>query len=235
VTLARHGVAVAIAARTLAANGRTPGALVDTEQEITAASGSVLSIQADMTQLPDIQNLVSATLERFGRLDILINNAADTTGCAGPVEDMPDGFWHAHFDVNVIQLAVAQMKAQGHGGTIVNMASVAGQIADPPGSGADALLQRLGLVAYASSKAALIRLSNALAPELALHDITIACVDPGFTRTEKVDAMAAKGLVDPAYAHSMEEPVARVLQILQSRDPSVYAGRILQTTASFEP
>jgi NAD(P)-dependent dehydrogenase (short-subunit alcohol dehydrogenase family) len=84
------------------------------------------------------------------------------------------------------------------------------------------------MAGYASTKAALNRLSNALAPELAADNIAVTCVDPGFTRTELVNILGQRGLVDPSAAHPMEVPVAAVLDVITSDDPLARSGHVIR-------
>jgi NAD(P)-dependent dehydrogenase (short-subunit alcohol dehydrogenase family) len=230
--LARRGVAVAVAARTVEVKNRLPGTVGETVAAIEAVGGRAIAVQTDVTQEADLRRLVETTVKTFGRLDILVNNAADTRGVNAPIEDYARDIWVRQFDSNVhapftlMSLAVQHLKTQG-GGVIVNMTTSEAEIdfgAEPePGS-------TLGvLIGYGSSKAALNRLSNALAHTLAPDNITVALVDPGFTRTELVDLMGERGLVDPGRAHPMEWPVSDVMEIITSDNPKAYAGKIIRT------
>ena len=234
--LARRGVSVALAARTVTPAGRLGGTIGETLAAIEQAGGTALAVQTDVTRPDDLERLVGETVARFGRLDILVNNAADTNAGSDPVEAYPRAAWLRHFDTNVhgpftlIGLAVAQMKQHGQGGVIVNMISSAGDLVAPAQQPAEAVRQLGSMIGYAASKAALARLTNALAGELALHGIAILGVDPGFTRTELVDRLAQGGLVDAADAHAMDVPVAKVMEILTAADPLALSGRLVRVT-----
>jgi len=233
IELARRGVCVAVAARSVEQKGKLPGTIGETVAAIEAAGGQALAVQADVSIPEDCERLVAETVKAFGRLDLLVNNAADTRGVRDPIETYPRDVWLRQFDANLhsqfnlMSLAVPHMKAQG-GGVIVNMTSGDGDIKDyryDP----DAPPRPLGsMIGYATTKAAVSRLSNAIAPELAPHNITVVAIDPGFTRTELVDLMGERGLVDAGQAHSMELPVARLIEVVTADEPRQYAGQILR-------
>jgi len=171
----------------------------------------------------------------------LVNNAADTRGSNASIDEYPRESWLHQFDANVhapftlMGLAVPHLIAQG-GGVIINMTSGAGDMV--PVSFARAVSGekspiRLGtLLGYATTKAALNRLTNAVAPDLAVHNISVVAVDPGFTRTELVDLLGSRGLVDPEGAAPMEVPVATVLDIITSEDPLVFTGQVIHAQST---
>jgi NAD(P)-dependent dehydrogenase (short-subunit alcohol dehydrogenase family) len=229
---ARRGAKVALAARTVQTGGTLPGTVGETAAMIAAAGGEALAVQADVTRRGDLETLGAMTLQRFGRLDVLVNNAANTTLNASSVETYPLDFWLSEFDSNVhapfilMGLAAAWMKDHG-GGIIVNMSSHA---ADPEPVDRDPLAHAgLGPIAgYAVTKAALNRLTNVFAAQLAAQNITAVCVDPGFTRTEQVDWRGSVGQLDPNLAHSMELPVRTVMRIVTADDPLSFAGQVVR-------
>ncbi len=231
--LARRGAKVVVAARTTEQKGRLPGAIGETLAEIKAAGGTAIAVQTDVSLPEDCERLVDQTIHAFGRVDILVNNAADTRGVRDPIESYPRDVWLRQFDANLhsqfnlIALAVPHMKAQG-GGVIINFTSGDGDIKDyryDP----DAPPRPLGsMIGYATTKAAISRFTNALAPELAASNIALVAIDPGFTRTELVDLMGERGLVDADQAHSTDLPVNRVLEVITAEEPRTYAGQILR-------
>jgi NAD(P)-dependent dehydrogenase (short-subunit alcohol dehydrogenase family) len=236
--LAAHGAKVAVAARTVEPKRRLPGTIGETVEAIQKAGGSAIAIQADLTKPDDLQRLGATTIETYGRLDVLVNNAADTQGSSSAIEDYPRESWLSQFDANVhapfvlMGLAIPHLRAQG-GGVIVNMTSGAGDMV--PVSMATAMSGeqspiRLGtLLGYATTKAALNRLTNALAPDLVPYNIAVACVDPGFTRTELVDLLGERGFVDPQGAAPMAVPVQTVLDIITAPDPLAFTGQVIRS------
>ncbi len=236
--LARRGARVVVAARTVEARRRLPGAIGETLAMIEAAGGQALAVQTDVSVPADCERLVARTIEAFGRLDILVNNAAETQGEGSPLESYSRAGWTRQFDANVhapftlMSLAVPHMRQVG-GGVIVNITSGAGDLIEVDLSDTHpGLSDGLGnLVGYAATKAALNRMTNYLAPQLARDNIAAACVDPGYTRTEFVGILAAQGLIDDAAAHGMELPVAKVIEIITAANPLTYAGQIVRTAA----
>jgi short-subunit dehydrogenase len=133
-----------------------------------------LVVRCDMSHPEEVRSLIGKTVERFGRLDILVNNAA--IGMYASVADMkPEQFEHLVRTnwlgpVHAIQAAVPHMRKQG-GGQIINISSVAGKVALP------------WMGAYCSSKFALNALSNSLRMELAADKIRVLLVCPGRVKT----------------------------------------------------
>ena len=203
--------------------------------------GTAITVQVDVTRLEDLERLIAETVETFGRLDVLVNNAADTQGSGAPIEEYPRDSWLHQFDANVhapftlMGMAVPHLREQG-GGVIVNITSAAGDmvpVAEASATTGDASPFRLGtLLGYATTKAALNRLTNALAPDLIADNIAVVSVDPGFTRTELMDLLEEGGFVDAEAAWPMEVPVRTVLDIVTADDPLVYTGLIVRAQPS---
>jgi 3-oxoacyl-[acyl-carrier protein] reductase len=145
----------------------------ETAALVKQAGGEPLVIQADVAKDPQVRAMVAQTLERFGRIDILVNNAAVTAFVDFPdLEGLTDDVWDRLYNVNVkgtffcCRAVVPPMRKQGHG-RIINIASVAGL--SPQGSS----------IAYGTSKAAVIHLSKCLARTLA-PEIQVNVIAPGF-------------------------------------------------------
>lgn len=148
-------------------------------RDVEAAGRRAFPIQCDQASVEAIDPAVDAVAAHFGRLDILVNNAAWNIGIPFPQLDaLTTDIWDRVYDTNVrgpFQLsraAARHMRAVG-GGRIVNIASVAGL--SPGGSS----------IAYATSKAALIHLTRCLAVALA-PDITVNCVAPGLVENTRM-------------------------------------------------
>ena len=179
--LAAEGATVACAARSLTTSAEgLPGTVNDTVAEIESAGGRALAVGCDIGNADDLERLVATTVDTFGRLDVLINNAmaqTRTTFADSTVED-----WDTSMRVNVRSLYVACRAAIPHmtaagGGSIINISSGgAGHEATP--------FMPPGYVIYATAKAAMERFSTALAPELADLGITINALRPGAVKTE---------------------------------------------------
>ncbi len=146
--------------------------------ELAAGGARVLPVAADVCSDPDRVRLVQETMNAFGRVDALVNNAG--YGQRGPVETVPVEAIRRNFETNVFslvaltQLVIPMMRTQGSG-RIVNIASVAGRIARPFSS------------IYDSTKHALEALSDGLRYELAPFGIKVVAIEPGYILTEFID------------------------------------------------
>lgn len=143
---------------------------------IRAAGGEALAVAAHNGDKAALQGLVARTVEAYGRLDILVNNAA-TNPHFGTLLDAEDSLWQKTIEVNIMgniwltQAAVPVMKTGG-GGKIINVASINGL---RPGR-----LQGI----YSMTKAAVINLTQTLAMELASDGITVNAIAPGLVKTK---------------------------------------------------
>ena len=166
--LAQAGAKVVVSSRKL----ENVQAVAD---EITAAGGEALAVQAHVGRTDDVAALVARTVETFGRVDVVVNNAA-TNPHFGPLLSADEGQWDKILDTNakgvfrVCKAVVPHMRAQG-GGKIINLASVAGLRPSP------------GMGVYSISKAALIMLTQVLALELGHSNIQVNAIAPGVIKT----------------------------------------------------
>jgi NAD(P)-dependent dehydrogenase (short-subunit alcohol dehydrogenase family) len=149
--------------------------------EKTAAALSELGVRAlalrcDVRQPEDIRALVEKTIEEFSRIDVLVNDAGTSWGA--PAEQTPIEGWQKVIDVNltglffVSQAVVGAMIAQGGGGSIINIASVAGLHGSPPGV--------MDAVAYTASKGGVIALTRDLAWKWAQYRVRVNAIAPGW-------------------------------------------------------
>ena len=136
-----------------------------------------LAVAADVSKPDDVQKLVAATVEKFKRVDILVNNAAVLL--AGTAESLSEEEFDQTFDINVRGLwllsraILPEMRANG-GGSIINIGSV---------------LSTLGArnrVAYSASKGAVLAMTRAMALDHASENIRVNCICPGIVETEMV-------------------------------------------------
>jgi NAD(P)-dependent dehydrogenase (short-subunit alcohol dehydrogenase family) len=174
----------------------------------------------------DLERLVDATLERYGRLDILVNNAA-TNPYFGHTVDADLGAWDKTFDVNVrgvfalTQLAVNRYMGE-HGGSIVNVASVGG------------IRAAFGLGIYNITKAAVIHMTRQLALELGPRGIRVNAVAPGLVKTRFAEALWGneeilnRVLQSTALGRIGSPPeIGRVVAFLASDDASFITGEVV--------
>ncbi|MGV8987855.1 MAG: L-iditol 2-dehydrogenase [Cypionkella sp.] len=190
ITGAARGIGLEFA-RAYIAEGATV-ALADVNAEAVAKAAASLgpkavAVQMDVTKGDSIEAGFALAIEKMGKLDILINNAALFS--ASPIEDVSRADYERLFSVNVsgtlfcLQAAARHMIARGEGGKIINMASQAGRRGE-------------GLVAvYCASKAAVISLTQSAGLGLISHKINVNAIAPGVVDGEHwdgVDAFFAK-------------------------------------------
>ena len=189
VTGASRGIGAAVARQLVDGGAYVVLAARDQNRldQLAASLGDrVLPLCVDVTQPDQVQAMVDSTMQRWGRVDILINNAG--VGLSGVVADVDLEALKRIFDVNVfgavscIQACVPIMRAQGSG-HIVNISSILGKRAVPQTAG------------YAATKFALQALSDGLRIEEAPHGITVTVVCPGSTDTEFRDNEISGGSV----------------------------------------
>ena len=203
VTGGSRGIGLAIAEALLGANasvvitGRNEAQLNEASNQLSGADASrgqrLQAVRADVRNAADANAAVDAAVERFGGLDVLVNNAG--VGIFRNVADMDPSSWHDVIDTNLSgpffcsHAAIPQMKARG-GGWIINISSLAGKNPFPAGA------------AYCASKAALNAFSEALMQEVRHDNIRVSYVMPGsvatgFSRGESPSGPAADWKLSP--------------------------------------
>ncbi len=157
--------------------GRGLTALEAVEKEFIGMGYDVACLQSDVSVVADSQKAVEFTAKRYGRLDILVNNAASFPFCTGL--SMTEDTWDKCFAVDskgtffMAKLAAEEMIKEGHGGRIINFLSTA------------ALNPTSPLIAYGAAKQAVWYFTQTLAQELAPYQITVNAATPGATMTEE--------------------------------------------------
>ncbi|GGQ44788.1 SDR family NAD(P)-dependent oxidoreductase [Streptomyces flaveolus] len=224
------GRAVALAFAREGANlvvaGRRREPLDETVALIEEAGGKALAVAADVSRAADVRAVVEAAVDRFGSLDVAVNNAGVFRG-GTPVADLPEEDWHAQLDINVtgvflaLQAEVRRMRTQPGGGAIVNIASTFGLHKRSPGA-----------TAYAATKAAVSVLTRGAALDHIADGVRINAVSPGATatsmslrpgETEAGRAERMRGETPLGRVSSVEEVTAAVLY-LASDDASSVVG-----------
>jgi 3-oxoacyl-[acyl-carrier protein] reductase len=160
--------------------------LAETEAAVAdfkALGVDAIAVQGNVTVAADVEAVVNAAMEKYGRIDILINNAGITRD--GLLVRMKDEDWDAVLNVNLkgaflCTRAVAKVMTKQRYGRIVNIASVVGQMGNA------------GQANYCASKAGLIGLTKSNARELAKREVTVNAVAPGFIVSAMTDTLPEK-------------------------------------------
>ena len=168
-------------ARMVLASRNKYGELDKVADEVRGIAESVLSVPVNLGKTEDIERLVDEAKREFGRIDILVNNAASNPAI-GPLIDTEERTWDHVMNVNLkgcflLSQRVARVMVDQRKGCIINIASVDGIRLEP------------GFVPYSISKAGLIMLSHGLARELGTYGIRVIAVAPGLIRTKYSEAI----------------------------------------------
>lgn len=226
--LAREGADIVVCARSLVSTDDYPGSIGQTAAEVRALGRRALAIKMDLFDDADMRNAVDAAMGEFGRIDILINNAAFLAG--SPILEADVSGLEQSFTANVrapfvmIQQVAPHMIAGG-GGVIINISSGAARNRPPPGEQVPPDRPRFqGGPEYGVSKAALDRLSTGIAEELGAKNVAVVSVWPGFTLTERLSRNPIPG-IDWSTAEAMETTAKAIAFIC--KDPKRHNGHIL--------
>ncbi|MBI4498259.1 MAG: glucose 1-dehydrogenase [Chloroflexi bacterium] len=201
-----------------------PEAGTEVAEAIRCAGGAAVFVRADVSQAADVAALVQTALDRYGRLDILFNNAG-IEGEQAPTAEATEENWDRVLAVNLksvflgMKYAIPAMLRSG-GGAIINNASVAG------------LVGFAGLPAYCASKGGIVQVTRAAALEYAPQGIRVNCVCPGVIHTAMVDrvtqgkpeALAALRALEPMERLGTPEEVAAAVLFLASPAASFVTG-----------
>jgi len=205
--------------------------LAETRDDLAAAHGHdrVWSLPCDVTDDAAVTALIDGAASRFGRIDVLINNAG--LGGTSSILEMTDDQWHKVLDVTLngafrcTRAALRQMVAQGHGGAVVNNASVLGWRAQP------------GQAHYAAAKAGVMALTRCAALDVAAHGIRVNAVAPSlamhpFLAKVTSDEVLAELISREAFGRSAEPwEVANVMVFLASDYASYLTGEVVSVSS----
>jgi len=204
-------------------SGRNKENLKDVVNEIKATGSKVLSVEADVAKVDDAKNLIEKTLEEFGQLDVLVNNAGITRD--NLLLRLSEDDWDAVLDTNLkgafncIKASTKPMMKK-RSGVIINITSVVGQTGNA------------GQVNYSASKAGMIGLTKSVAKELSARNIRANAVAPGFIETDMTSELPEKAKEElissiPLAKLGNVENVADLVLFLSSSKAEYITGQII--------
>lgn len=241
--LAKRGFDVVLTARTVTGAERyehsptvkrstdaaLPGSLEATAAEVRAHGVDAHVVKLDLARRADWEPAVASALERFGRLDVLVNNGRYVgPGHMDPFEETPLELIEQMFLCNVfaplalIKLCLPAWKRQG-GGIVINVTSAAGQTETPQPIGKGGW----GL-GYSITKAAFSRMVPGLAKELREHKVAVIGLMPGFVGTERMAIELGEYGFDASKALPVENPGRVCAMLATAKDPLYFSGRDLR-------
>ena len=199
---------------------------LDTAKKSLSLLGDCLALECDVTNYNDVEKMMETTEEKFGTLDILINNAGVLKPCL--IEDLDEQMWDFSMNVNLkstflcSKYAYAVMRKKGRG-VIINAASFA------------ALISSIGHGAYAAAKSGVISLTKTCAAEFALSNVRVNAYVPGVVATHLTEEMrndpvqAEKMLYDiPLRRFAEPYELASVVVFLASDKASYMTGSVVE-------
>ncbi|MDY6784212.1 MAG: 3-oxoacyl-[acyl-carrier-protein] reductase [Cyanobacteriota bacterium] len=213
-----RAIALALASEgaTVVANyARSSTAAEEVVAEITNAGGVAIAFQADVSQSQEVETLIEETKAKFGRIDVLVNNAGitrDTLLLRMKPED-----WQAVINLNLTGVflctkAASKLMIKQRSGRIINIASVSGQMGNP------------GQANYSAAKAGVIGFTKTAAKELASRGVTVNAVAPGFIETDMTSDLKAEEILKyiPLSRYGKPEEVAGMVRFLAADAAAAY-------------
>ncbi|HEX2794272.1 MAG TPA: 3-oxoacyl-ACP reductase FabG [Croceicoccus sp.] len=217
VALARQGARIALSG----SNGDKLRAF--REQLNAEIGGDHVEITCNLSDTVQVEELVPAAIDTFGKLDILVNNAGITRD--GLMMRMKDDDWQSVIDINLsaafrLMRAATRPMMKAKFGRMISITSVVGTTGNP------------GQMNYAAAKAGLVGMSKSLAQELASRNVTVNCVAPGFIRTAMTDVLpddqkaALNGRI-PMGRMGEGEDIGAAVAFLASKEAGYVTGQTL--------
>ena len=190
-------------------------AALEVVDAITQAGGEAVAIEANVAIESQVEHLIKQTLDTWGRIDVLVNNAGitrDTLLLRMKIED-----WQAVIDLNLTGVflctrAVSKIMLKQRSGRIINITSVAGEMGNP------------GQANYSAAKAGVIGFTKTVAKELATRGITVNAVAPGFIATDMTKDIPGEEIIKfiPLGRFGQSEEVAGMIRFLAADPAAAY-------------
>ncbi|MDY4077998.1 MAG: 3-oxoacyl-[acyl-carrier-protein] reductase [Clostridium sp.] len=197
---------------------------IETENKIKALGVEVLRVKGDISNISDVENLVNSAKEKFGKIDIMVNNAGITKDTL--ILRMKEEDFNSVIDVNLKGVfnclkTITPVMVKQKSGKIINLSSVVG------------IAGNAGQVNYAASKAGVIGMTKSLAKEIGARGITVNAVAPGFIETDMTEVLGEKFKEETKKAIPLKrlgkpEDVANAVAFLASEEASYITGQVIQ-------
>jgi 3-oxoacyl-[acyl-carrier protein] reductase len=213
-----RAIALALAAEgaSVAVNYANSSAAADAVvADIQAMGADAIALQADVSQPDQVTGFVAAVMEKWGRVDVLVNNAGITRDTLLLRMDLAQ--WQAVIDLNLTGVflctkAISKIMLKQRAGRIINIASVSGQVGLP------------GQTNYSAAKAGVIGFTKAVAKELATRSITVNAIAPGFISTDMTAGLEAEEILKaiPLGRYGEPEEIAGMAKFLAADPAAAY-------------
>lgn len=221
--LAREGARIAISYRS------NKNAAQNTLRQLQSQGAEALCIEADATNAEIVESLVSHVLDRFGRIDVLVNNVGEFNW--KPVIETPIGEWEAILRSNLLSVfyaskAVLPSMRRQRWGRIINLGAV----------GAERAFGQATISAYAASKAAVVAFSRSLAVEEAKHGITVNVINPSNIDEKDLTIDEARRMRDsrfPIGRPPSAEDVSAAVKFFASESADYITGQVLNVSGGW--
>lgn len=197
------------------------GAAEQVVADIVALGSEAIALPADVSKADQVEQLINATMEKWGQIDVLVNNAGITRDTL--LLRMKPEEWQAVIDLNLTGVflctkAVSKIMLKQKSGRIVNITSVAGQMGNP------------GQANYSAAKAGVIGFTKTVAKELATRGITVNAVAPGFIATDMTSALKSDDILKfiPLGRYGQPEEIAGMIRFLAADPAAAYiTGQVM--------